>query len=90
MKKAILFLVLILFFIPTIAEGADWKLIGESPQGDYIYIDNENIKHLSKNVVRVWFKIILKKPKKLRINIIGNPFYMENGIVVKEEENIYR
>ena len=47
MKKILIMIAFVLFFVTTIAEGADWVLITLSNGGDEIYIDEESIKHNS-------------------------------------------
>jgi hypothetical protein len=56
MKRTHIMIVFVLFFSITIAEAADWVLITSSNDGDKIYIDEESIKHISKNTMQVWEK----------------------------------
>lgn len=56
MKKILIMIAFVLFFVTTIAEGADWVLITLSNSGDKIYIDEASIKHSSKNTIKVWEK----------------------------------
>jgi hypothetical protein len=56
MKKILIMIAFVLFFVTTIAEGVDWVLITLSGGGDKIYIDEESIKHNSKNTIKVWEK----------------------------------
>ena len=64
MGKTIVFLALILFFIPTITKGADWELLTkrENPNIE-VFIDNEQIKHISKNVLTARVKIVFSEQK---------------------------
>ena len=64
MKGILIFLLTIgLFLLSASAEGADWKLIATSKEGDTLYIDTGSIRHISKTVVRAWTKQVLKKPE---------------------------
>jgi len=60
MKITLIMIAFVLFFVTTIAEGADWVLITLSTSGDKIYIDEEGIKHHSKNTIKVWEKHVPK------------------------------
>ena len=60
--QSILILALILFLIPTIAEGADLAYTGKA-QGNVQYIDKESIRNTSKNTFRAWTKLDLGTPK---------------------------
>ena len=60
MKKILIMIAFVLFFVTTVAEGADWVLITLSNVGDKIYIDEESIKHNSKNTIKVWEKHVPK------------------------------
>lgn len=56
MKKILIMILFVSFFVTAIAEGADWVLITSSDSGDKIYIDEESIKHNSSNAIKVWEK----------------------------------
>ncbi len=53
----------IFLFFSSIAEGANWEPISKSINEDqFIFIDTESIKHVSKNIVRVWVKLLFENP----------------------------
>jgi hypothetical protein len=56
MKRTLIMIVFVLFFVVTIAKASDWVLITLSNDGDKIYIDEESIKQNSKNTTKVWEK----------------------------------
>jgi len=65
MRKIILALVLIFFFIPTLAEGADWVFVGERKNVSYVYLDKRSIKHVSEHVVSALVMYKPKRPKEI-------------------------
>ncbi len=65
MKK--LFLVTSLFYlslIPGVSEGREWTSITKDQSGDVdVFVDQESIRHISDNTVRVWVKYRYAQPK---------------------------
>ena len=47
-------------FDPTEVWGQDWRLYGEDPFASYYY-DAAKVIRSSKNIVRVWGKVVYKK-----------------------------
>lgn len=57
-----LLFIIVVSVVSTIAEGAEWKLISRSEdQNISVFVDNENIKHISENIIRAWVKMLLKE-----------------------------
>jgi hypothetical protein len=61
----LIFVLVMLFAITGMAEGADWGFISEYDDTN-IYIDNETIKHISENVIGAQFKVVYKEPSWIR------------------------
>jgi hypothetical protein len=59
MKKTILsiFLLMGIFFSHSVSWGADWKLLNFT-DSSYFFYDAEDITHPSKDIVRVWEKVV--------------------------------
>jgi len=70
MRKTIFSLVLLFFIIPALAEGADWVLIAEGKKGTTLFVDKENIIHISKDVVRAWVNYVKSEPVKFESKYI--------------------
>lgn len=97
MKKILIMIAFVMFFVTTIAEGADWVLITLSNGGDEIYIDEESIKHNSKNTIKVWEKHVpegstFEKPfnsKKVTQLLICREYDCDQGRKRKLQSNFY-
>jgi len=74
MRKIIVFLALILFSIPTIAAGADWVLLAEGKRGTTVFVDNESVRHISKNIVRARVRFVKSEPVKFEAKFIKEIF----------------
>lgn len=62
-----LLLTVVFSVVSTIAEGAEWKLISKSEDENIsVFVDNESIKHISKNSVTVWVKMLFKEPVQIK------------------------
>jgi hypothetical protein len=63
MRGSFIFLLVIgLLLLSVSAEGANWKYIATTDEGNTsIYIDTESISHISKTAVRLWSKALFKE-----------------------------
>ncbi len=54
------FIVAIIFFtgFPNVAGGSDWVYYGTGSPGDKYFYDKASIRNVSKNVIRVWTKVV--------------------------------
>ena len=62
-------LTVVLLFICSVAEGADWKLYGVDNDKCNYYYDASSVKTLSKGIKRVWTKMQAENDKCILYNI---------------------
>ncbi len=87
MRGILIFLLAIgLLFLSATAEGADWELVTVSKgNGDLWYVDKESIRHVSKTVVRAWYKDVLINPSPFNSKEIDELFiYKETNCIERK------
>jgi len=71
MKKTLLAVVALLLGLTVMAEGADWTLVSESPEGKKWFVDKQSIQCLP-NTIKARIKRVAKSPE-----VIHNKGYKE-------------
>ena len=71
MKKTLLAVLALLLGLTVMAEGADWTLVSESPEGKKWFVDKQSIQCLP-NTIKARIKRVAKSPE-----VIHNKGYKE-------------
>ena len=85
---AICVFAVIVFFVSSIAEGANWELISEDDDIS-IYVDNESVRHVSEIVMRAQFKIVYKEPFWLKSKSIAYNLIEQENDCSRKKYTVY-